>query len=194
MPIQKRAIEKRNRIIKYGFRLMCTKGYYKVNTADIAKYAGVSTGIVYQYFNDKKEIFIEGIKKYANSIMFPLIDILDNNKVNVASINELFERMINELIKSHTLSKKAHEEMTAMAHLDEDIGKIFNKSNLESTNKVVTFLKENGFNQENLNEKVNIIMMLIDNFCHEIVYNKNTTINSDIMKKEILNIINNILK
>ena len=58
IPSQKRSIEKRNRIIKMGFELMCEEGYYQTTTTDIAKYAGVSTGIIYQYFNDKKEIFI----------------------------------------------------------------------------------------------------------------------------------------
>ena len=38
---------------------MCNKGYYNISTPDIAKEANVSTGIIYQYFNDKKDIFIE---------------------------------------------------------------------------------------------------------------------------------------
>ena len=80
MPKQKRSIEKRNRIIEKGFELICKNGYYNTNTNDIAKYANVSTGIVYQYFNDKKEIFLEGINLYYNSIMFPILDVLDFNK------------------------------------------------------------------------------------------------------------------
>ena len=48
-PIQKRSIEKKEKIIEAGFDLICEKGYYNTNTAEIAKAAGVSTGIVYQY-------------------------------------------------------------------------------------------------------------------------------------------------
>ena len=55
MPTQKRSIEKRNIIIEKGFELMCEEGYYNTNTTQIAKYAGVSTGIIYKYFNDKKD-------------------------------------------------------------------------------------------------------------------------------------------
>ena len=47
-PIQKRSIEKKEKIIKSGFELICKKGFYNTNTAEIAKYAGVSTGIIYQ--------------------------------------------------------------------------------------------------------------------------------------------------
>ena len=39
-----------------GHILFCEKGYYRTNTAEIAKAAGVSTGIVYSYFHDKKDI------------------------------------------------------------------------------------------------------------------------------------------
>ena len=60
---------------------MCEKGYHNVNCVDIAKYAGVSTGIIYQYFTDKRDIFIEGVKNYSSNIMFPMIDILDNTKI-----------------------------------------------------------------------------------------------------------------
>ena len=68
-PIKKSSIEKKNKIIEKGFELMCTKGYHNVTCVDIAKYAGVSTGIIYQYFKDKRDIFIEGVKDYSNKIM-----------------------------------------------------------------------------------------------------------------------------
>ena len=83
IPKQKNAIIKRDRIIEKGFELMCENGFYNTSTPDIAKYANVSTGIIYQYFNDKKDIFIEGIKNYSNSIMFPMIELLENEKVNL---------------------------------------------------------------------------------------------------------------
>lgn len=36
-PIQKRSIEKKEKIIQAGFELICEKGYYNTNTAEIAK-------------------------------------------------------------------------------------------------------------------------------------------------------------
>ena len=65
-PKQKRAIEKKEKIIDAGFELICKNGYYNTNTAEIAKKAGVSTGIVYQYFKDKYDIFLEGLEKYGD--------------------------------------------------------------------------------------------------------------------------------
>ena len=84
-PVQKRSIEKKEKIIESGFELICEKGYYNTNTAEIAKAAGVSTGIVYNYFKDKHDILIEGIKIYADDIFYPMLNIAETkiNKNNI---------------------------------------------------------------------------------------------------------------
>lgn len=189
MPIQKRSIEKRDRIIKLGFELMCNNGYFNTNTNDIAKYADVSTGIVYQYFNDKKEIFIEGFKEYSNSIMFPILDIIKNNKINFDNLEDLLDTMLNLFIKKHTLSKKAHEEMIALTHMDSDIANIYHENEIQVTNMIVDVLKNNDICSDNLFEKVHIIIGLVENYCHEIVYHKHESINYDVMKNEVIRTI-----
>ena len=189
MPIQKRSIEKRDRIIKLGFELMCNNGYFNTNTNDIAKYADVSTGIVYQYFNDKKEIFIEGFKEYSNSIMFPILDIIKNNKISFDNVEKLLDTMLDLFIKKHTLSKKAHEEMIALTHMDSDIADIYHENEIQVTNMIVDVLKNNDICSDNLFEKVHIIIGLVENYCHEIVYHKHESINYDVMKDELIKTI-----
>ena len=194
IPTQKRSIEKRNRIIEKGFELMCEKGYYNISTPDIANAAGVSTGIIYQYFNDKKDIFIEGVKNYSNTIMFPMLTILETEKIKIDNIEKLLENMIDILIKNHTISKKAHEELVAMSHLDDDIANIFKDYEFETTNKIVEILKYNNIELENPVEKIHIIIGIIENLCHEIVYHKHDKINYDIMKNEVVRIVVRLLK
>ena len=193
IPTQKRSIEKRNKIIAYGFELMCNKGYYNVSTNDIAKYAEVSTGIIYQYFNDKKDIFIEGIKNYSDNIMFPILNVLKNNDVKINNLESLLNEMLDIFIKQHTLSKNAHEEMLALSHLDSDIAEIFHQKELDTTTVIVKTLKENNISSENLFEKVHIVIGIVENYCHEMVYHHHKTMNYDVMKKEVINIITNIL-
>lgn len=194
MPTQKRSIEKRNKIVEKGFELMCEQGYFSTNTTEIAKYANVSTGIIYQYFNDKKEIFIEGVKNYSNNIMFPMLGILETTKIDFKNLNNLLENMIDSFIKSHTISKKAHEELMAMSHLDNDVAKIFKDSELESTNKIVNILNTNGIRKDNLEEKIHIIIAMVDNLCHDIVYHKHENINYNAMKNIVINEIIHLLK
>ena len=77
IPVQKRSIEKRKRILEAGFQLFCEKGYYKTNTIEIARHAKVSTGTVYSYFKDKKEIYMGAYEAYLDSISTQLFERLD---------------------------------------------------------------------------------------------------------------------
>ena len=194
IPTQKRSIEKRNRIIEKGFVLMCEQGYYNTTIPDIAKYADVSVGIIYQYFSDKKDIFIEGVKQYSDSIMYPMITLLESEKIEIKSLESLLKNIIKKFIENHTISKKAHEELLAMSHLDDDVANIFKDSEYEMTEKIVALLEKNNIYLQNPREKVHILWSIIDNFCHEVVYHKHSEINYDIMQDEVIDIIINIIK
>lgn len=194
IPTQKRSIEKRNRIIEKGFELICSQGYYNVSTPDIAEAAGVSTGIIYQYFNDKKDIFIEGVRNYANTIMFPQLTSFENKAINIVDIRQLLRNMIDSYIKSHTISKKAHEELMAMSHLDDDVAEIFKESEFEMTNKIVQILKSNNIEFENPIEKIHIVVGIIENLCHEVVYHQHNKIDYEIMENEVIDLIIKLLK
>ena len=192
-PIKKTSIAKKERIIKKGFELMCNKGYHNVSCVDIAKYANVSTGIIYQYFNDKRDIFVEGTKDYADKIMFPMLGIIDNKDVDKKNIREVFVKMIDSYIKTHTIKKEPHEELMAMSCLDKDIANIFNDREMLLTMKVSSILIKGGFNDKNIEEKVHLLIGIIDNYCHEVVYHKHKDLNYDVMKEELLDIIVNFL-
>lgn len=194
IPTQKRSIEKRNKIIEKGFELICEKGYHNISTPDIAEVSGVSTGIIYQYFTDKKEIFLEGIRNYSNKIMFPMVDILDKEKVKIDNLEKLFKKLIRAFVKNHTISKKAHEELMAMSHQDNEVANIFKETEFELTDKVAKILEINNIKIKNPAEKIHIAIGIIENFCHEVVYHKHHKINYEIMEKEVINIVVNLLK
>lgn len=191
-PIQKRSIEKKEKIISAGFDLICKNGYYNTNTAQIAKAAGVSTGIVYQYFKDKHDILVEGIKKYAKDIFYPMLNITDK-KFDKNEIGSIIKEMINAFIKTHRLSQSAHEEITAMIHSDKEIAEFFEKNEIKMTKQVADLLIDNGFNDENLLEKVHIAMHIIDDLCHEIVYHKHSELDYNVMTDEVINLVVNLL-
>ena len=138
-PIKKSSIEKKNKIIEKGFELMCEQGYHNVNCVDIAKYAEVSTGIIYQYFKNKHDIFMEGVKRYSEEIMLPITNILGIDNVS-ENLRQILENIIDNFIKSHKISKKAHEELMSMSHIDQEIAEIFNKNELDMTKRTVELL------------------------------------------------------
>lgn len=194
-PMQKRSIEKKEKIIKYGFELICKKGYYNTNTAEIAKAAGVSTGIVYSYFNDKHDILIEGLKRYSDSVFYPSIDFIKDVDINKNNLDSIIQEIISRFVENHKLSQSAHEELTAMTHSDEDVANFFHEQEIEITNIVVKLLKEKEFKHPDLKERVHVIIGMIDNICHEIVYHKHKNLDYNAMTKIVVNeIVNMLLK
>ncbi len=192
-PVQKRSIEKKEKIIKAGFELICEKGYYNTNTAEIAKAAGVSTGIVYQYFKDKHDILVEGIKKYASDIFYPMLNVTTNIKIDKNNLDKILRNMINAFIENHKLSQVAHEEIMSMTHSDKEIAEFFQENEMAMTKNISNVLLKNGFNSSNLDEKVHIAIHLIDDLCHEIVYHKHKDLNYDVMIDLVIDNILNLM-
>lgn len=190
-PIQKRSIEKKEKIIKAGFELICEKGYYNTNTAEIAKAAGVSTGIIYQYFKDKHDILVEGIKRYASDIFYPMLNVTSNIKIDKNNLDSVLRNMINTFIENHKLSQIAHEEIMSMTHSDKEIAEFFQENEMAMTKNISKILLDNGFDAKNLDEKVHIAIHLIDDLCHEIVYHKHKDLDYDVMINLVIeNILN----
>jgi AcrR family transcriptional regulator len=199
IPKSEKAVAKRDRIIEKGFELMCENGFYKTATPDIAKAADVSTGIIYQYFKDKREIFMEGLKRFSDSVLFPMIDILDSSDdsapgIDLNDLEKMLDRLITLTIQSHRLTQKAHEELEMMAHADEEIGDIFKNSELTMTKKIVAFLEKNNIILDNPIEKIHIVYGLVENYCHEVVYHHHADLNYEVMRSEVIKIIKSIFE
>ncbi len=195
-PIQKRSIEKKEKIIQAGFDLICQKGYYNTTTSEIAKSAGVSIGILYQYFKDKHDILIDGFKLYSNSIFFPMLQITDKNMnltITNSNISCVLKDMVNKFIRNHKISQTAHEEIIAMIHSDKEVAEIYHNSEMEMTNKIVQLLLESGIKVDNINEKVHVAIGMIDNLCHEIVYHKHKQLDYDKMIDIVISSICNMI-
>ena len=192
-PKQQRAIEKKERIIDIGFNLICKKGYYNINTAEIAKEAGVSTGIVYQYFKDKYDILIEGLEKHGSNIFFPILRNKDI-KFDKNNFDSFIKEMIKHYIDNHKISNVAHEEIMSMVHSDKKVADYYYKRELEMTNSLKGILLNNNFSEKELFEKVHITLGLIDNLCHEIIYHKHRDMNYDIMTNLVIENIKNLFK
>lgn len=190
-PKQQRAIEKKEKIIEAGFKLICKNGYYNTNTAEIAKMAGVSTGIVYQYFKDKYDIFMHSLEKYGDDIFFPMLKI-NNKEFSADNFEDIMRKMIKHYIDNHKVSEVAHEEIMAMVHSDKGVAEYYYKRELDMTDYIANLLISSGFKDSNIYEKVHIMIGMIDNLCHEIIYHKHSKMNYDIMTDIVIKSINNL--
>lgn len=179
IPRQKRSIEKKNKIIDAAYKIFNEKGYNNTTTVDIAKEAGIATGSVYAYFEDKKDIFIQALHKYSN-IMQELV----LNKFNQIPIEEdllsVIKQVINILIESHDLSKNLHNEIMALSFLDEDIKNHFKNQHEQITIRIFQQLEERNIIINNQKEKMFLALNTADNLCHELLFFHNSGLNKEV--------------
>lgn len=189
-PVQQRSIETKRKIIKAGYALFSKNGFFKTNTAQIAKEAQVSTGIVYGYFNDKKDILKEVINEYITQVYDPVFALLDN-----IGKKEDVEKLIKDVLilaeKLHKNSSDIHRELESVAQSDEEINKTFVSLQDQVTLRFVEKLK--ALNYKNItNENIHLAMNLIESYVHEAVYDKHLYINYDKLKQNVIFLIKSL--
>lgn len=192
-PIQSRSIEKKNKIIKAAYRLFSSVGYYDANTTDIAKKAGVSTGIVYGYFKDKHDILLYVIDIYIEKVATPCISYFNKLSAPI-DVDSVVSDVIDMTTKIHKDNANLHNILHSLTASDEEIREkfIFLEDSI-STCATDTLLKF-GFTTPNLKEKIHIAMNSIQFFSHEYVYDRHDYINYEEMKKETVNMLIHLFK
>jgi len=172
-PKQKRSIEKKRRVIRAGYDLFCEKGYYKTNTAEIARLAGVSTGIVYSYFPDKKAILVEAAGLYTQSLYEQFQPLL-SEPVDAGRLPETIKKLLEVFIASHTMSVEAHNEFMALALLEKDISAVFGDFENALKRKLCSLLESAGFAGSNLREKIDVCYGIAETVGHESIKGKHS--------------------
>ena len=168
VPQQKRSIEKRNAVVRAGWELFCEKGYYQTNTAEIAKHAGVSTGIVYHYFQDKKAILKEVVALYTAGLEERMLELLDLPS-DKDGLKESLERMIDAAAASHTMDRAAHDEFMALALLDDEIRSLFDSFEERILESMGIKLRKAGLQVQSLPIRLRICYGIVEDVCHAYV-------------------------
>ena len=185
-PIQKRSIEKKEKIIEYGFKLICEKGYHNTNTAEIAKAAGVSTGIIYSYFEDKHDILLAGIQKRTDKLFYPLLEDLTKDFKSKKPVDEILHSILQTFVSNHEISAVSYQEIMALTYSDSEIAKYYYEREIEMTNKLFELLIGFNFPTDGLKEKIHFIIGMIENYCHEIIYHKHNELDYDEYEKILI--------
>ncbi|MCM1194722.1 MAG: TetR/AcrR family transcriptional regulator [Corallococcus sp.] len=181
-PQQERSIEKKNKIIQSGYELFSEVGYYGTNTVEIAKRAGVSTGIVYGYFQDKRDILICVLKIYIEKVSAPILDIIKPN-ANTLSLYEIAQGVIDRTLDLHKENAKLHNTLHSLATTDELVNAEFMKLENNITKRISEQLAEIGVSSVDILEKTHLAMNIVQSFAHEYVFDKHNYLDYPKMKE-----------
>lgn len=192
IPRQKRSIEKKNNILEAAYKIFNEKGYNNTNTVEIAKEAGIATGSVYAYYKDKKDIFLEVLGKYSNSITVFVMEKLEQIPQD-EDLLDIIKTVIRTSIECHKIAENLHDEIMALSFVDADVKKYFKKLQEELMHKVLEQLEKRNIKIKNEKEKLFLLLSIIDSLCHECVYCQNTLFNKDIAIDECAHMLKYLL-
>lgn len=192
-PKQARSIEKKNRIIETGFRLFCEKGYYHTNTAEIARAAGVSTGIVYRYFPDKHAIFVDAIQLYSEKIQSGILTRL-NTFSSLSDLDSFLPELIDSLVDMHVHFAGAHRELEVMANSDPDISNIIVEFERSLTDRFADSFAAMDNGVSHVREKIHLVFHMIEDYCHEVVFHHHEHMDYTVMKELLLSTLHCLIR
>lgn len=139
IPMQKRSIEKKEKIKNVAIELFSENGYNNVSTNEIAKKANISIGTLYNYFSDKKSIYNELVGDlYANILDQITPEILNPTDSPI----RLIEQYINLILEGHNYMTNFQREITALSYQSIEFRKLEESYREFATQKILFLLQE----------------------------------------------------
>ena len=187
-PQQERSNEKKQKIIEASYEVFTEVGYYSANTQEIAKRAGVSTGIVYSYFKDKRDILLYVLNIYIDKVTEPFIELLNGVKAPL-NLDALITDFIDTTIKTHKENAHLHNTLHSLEVSDGDVNAEFLTLQDKITEKVAEKLAETGYDMPHLKERAHLAMNVVQSFAHEFVYDTHDYLDYSVMKEKVKSMI-----
>ncbi len=114
--------EKRNRIIEAAINEFAIFGYRNANTNKIAHNAGISVGSLFQYFENKEDLFLTTVKYIAAEMKAALELIMTEEEDIMVKVEKLLRALMKHSRKN-TNMLRLYQEMTTQSN-SEIIGEI----------------------------------------------------------------------
>lgn len=173
IPVQKRSVETKQKIIKAAEELFTENGYHNTNALEIANRADVATGSFYHYFNNKKEVFIEVIRHFYADVAEKVINSTKAGIIEKENLKdkELIRFIINTFHHAHEINPSLLREFNAMVLLDKEIEAINREEERKAIALMTVMFREFKFHTrvKDIGAAMEIIFHLCDETIHRII-------------------------
>ncbi|MBO4927194.1 MAG: TetR/AcrR family transcriptional regulator [Clostridiales bacterium] len=195
VPKQKRSIETRLKILKVGGELILKKGYHNITADEIAKAAGVSTGIVYHYFRDKKDILITALDMTAEHLISDVAKFYHEaeSSQDEMDFDAFAEKTMDYILEYHRRNWEVHEEMEALYHTDAEIAAVSDTFWQKMYATFEEILLTKGAKKEHLSENIRMAMNYFECYCHTYMHPINDALDQDYMRKKTIETIKKLI-
>lgn len=168
--MQKRGMKTRSKIIDAGQELFGEKGFHKTNAVEIAARAGVGTGTFYSYFNNKKEVMVEGLRRFYAQALGMMADATLTITFSRENGRQCVRLMIETLIAAHDADPALHRQVMAMMLLDKEIEDLCADEDMTAIRLISAYLEEHKdvFRITDYEAAATVIMRVCDEIVHRI--------------------------
>jgi TetR/AcrR family transcriptional regulator len=162
--------EKQERILNAALKEFAQKGYENASTNEIVKSAEISKGLLFHYFNNKKELYLFLYNHFVEVLMEEFFNELDFNE------RDIFERLKSLMILKSKLMVRHPEVfdfmMSASMEASEEVKEALNSTNTQLMQASYGRLFENidltKFQEGmDIQRTINIIMWTLEGFSNQ---------------------------
>lgn len=162
--------EKQERILNAALKEFAQKGYENASTNEIVKSAEISKGLLFHYFNNKKELYLFLYNHFVEVLMEEFFNELDFSQ------RDIFERLKSLMILKSKLMVRHPEVfdfmMSASMEASEEVKEALNSTNTELMQSSYGRLFENidltKFREGmDIQRTINIIMWTLEGFSNQ---------------------------
>ena len=107
--------EKRNRIIEAAMNEFAIFGYRNANTNKIARNADISVGSLFQYFENKEDLFLTTVKYIASKMKTTLEIIMTGEEDLMVKVEKLLRTLMKHS-RENTNMLRLYQEITAQSN------------------------------------------------------------------------------
>lgn len=185
--VQPRAMETREKLLKSALELYTEKGYHSTTVDEIAKNAGLSTGVAYRYFKNKKDLLLAAIS-------YGFTTIKDLARVEETDLfGSDLEHALSAFEKIHTDYFAFHEELEGLRHSDSDVGKLYDEFTKTAIQNVYENLPENIRENPDSLENLYIAIGIMENYCHTFMHKRLSDKQLKVMRKNVIKTVEHVL-
>lgn len=185
--VQSRAVETREKLLKTALELYTVKGYHSTTVDEIAKNAGLSTGIAYRYFKNKKDLLLAAIS-YGFTKIKELAGVQETDLFGTD-----LEHTLTAFEKIHTEYFAFHEELEGLRHSDSDVGKLYDEFTKTAIQNVYENLPEDIRKKPDSLENLYIAIGIMENYCHTFMHKRLSDKQLKVMRKNVIKTVEHVL-
>ena len=169
-PKQPRSRQTVGAILDAVVRILKSEGFAAITTNHIAEVAGVSIGSLYQYFPDKRAIFIALHGRHIEEIDRVIQTALVENASS--SIEELMSAMVDAFIEAHTRDPELFELLATEVPHRADGTKHFAVRFHGAFRLAIASRKHEVKKGHDLDRQVFVVTHMVESLCHGALYRR----------------------